>query len=104
LRVEIGPRDLAEGKVTLVWRNRGEKQSVQFGEAAAHVRAQVEVVQSELLARATEYRDEHTVDCNSLDDIVDAAQTGFARAPWSVIGDEGEATLAQSSVTVRCLQ
>src|SRR5205823_2546361 len=39
-----------------------------------------------------------------LDDRVDAAQTGFARAPWSIIGDEGEATLAQSSVTVRCLQ
>ena len=29
---------------------------------------------------------------------------GFARMPWAVIGDEGEARLADAAVTVRCLQ
>jgi prolyl-tRNA synthetase len=104
LRVEVGPRDLAEGNVTLVWRHLNKKEAVPVANAVKLVAAQVDIVQAELLAAATTRRDDATVDCTSLDAIVDAAQTGFARAPWSVVGDEGEAELAESAVTVRCLQ
>ena len=31
------------------------------------------------------------------------ATAGWARVPWSAVGAEGEAELAQSGVTVRCL-
>ncbi len=61
-------------------------------------------MQAELLANATAKRDERTADCKTLDEIVEASAVGFARAPWDVIGDEGEARLAESAVTVRCLQ
>ena len=30
-------------------------------------------------------------------------RTGWALIPWSTLGTEGEATLAESAVTVRCL-
>jgi prolyl-tRNA synthetase len=41
---------------------------------------------------------------SSLDEAVEAAVGGgWARLPWSLVGAEGEAVLAQSSVTVRCL-
>src|SRR3954452_23125641 len=104
LRVEVGPRDLAEGNVTLVWRHRGEKQAMAVADAVAQVTAQVDVVQTELLAAATARRDANTADCSTLDDIVEAAQNGFARAPWDLIGVDGEKRLAESTVTVRCLQ
>jgi prolyl-tRNA synthetase len=104
LRVEVGPRDLAEGNVTLVWRHRGEKQAMAVDAAVAGVVAQVDAVQQELLAAATEYRNANTADCSTLDEIVEAAQSGFARAPWDLIGVEGEKRLAESTVTVRCLQ
>src|SRR4051794_21733051 len=104
LRVEVGPRDLAEGNVTLVWRHRGEKQAMAVADAVAQVTAQVDVVQTELLGAATARRDENTADCSTLDDIVEAAQNGFARAPWDLIGVDGEKRLAESTVTVRCLQ
>jgi prolyl-tRNA synthetase len=104
LRVEVGPRDLAEGNVTLVMRHRNEKQSVALGEIGRRVVTAITEVQAELLARATEFRDANTADCSSIDEVVEAAQTGFARVPWSAIGVEGESTLAQSAVTVRCLQ
>jgi prolyl-tRNA synthetase len=104
LRLEVGPRDLAEGNVTLVWRHLNKKEAVPLSNAVKLVSEQIDVVQAELLASATTRRDERTKDCSSLDDVVEAAQDGFARVAWSVVGDEGEAKLAQSAVTVRCLQ
>jgi prolyl-tRNA synthetase len=77
---------------------------VLLDKVVASVSGAIDVVQAELLAAATTRRDDNTVDCSTLDEVVDAAQSGFARAPWSVVGVEGEATLAQSAVTVRCLQ
>jgi len=40
----------------------------------------------------------------SLAEAAEAAQTGFARLPWRLVGDAGEAELAQSALTVRCIQ
>ena len=104
LRVEVGPRDLADGNVTLVWRHRNEKQSIALADAVAMVSEQLDVVQKEMLARATAARDDNIADCTSVEEIVEAAQTGFARVPWSLLDAEGESKLAQSSITVRCLQ
>src|SRR3954454_673653 len=79
LRVEVGPRDLAEGNVTIVRRDTGEKTSIALGGAAARVTELVEVVQHDMLRAATERRDAATTDCSTLDEVRDAAQTGFAR-------------------------
>jgi prolyl-tRNA synthetase len=40
----------------------------------------------------------------TIEEALEAAQTGFARIPWATLGEEGEARLAQDAVTVRCLQ
>jgi prolyl-tRNA synthetase len=104
LRLEVGPRDLAEGDVTIVRRDTGMKAQVNVGAAASQVAGAVETLQAELLATATAKRDQRTADCKTLDEIVEACAAGFARSAWDVIGDEGEARLAESAVTVRCLQ
>jgi prolyl-tRNA synthetase len=104
LRLEVGPRDLAEGDVTIVRRDTGMKAQVNVDAAASQITGAVDTVQAELLAAATSWRDEHTADCKTLGEIVEASATGFARSPWGVIGEEGESRLAESAVTVRCLQ
>ena len=104
LRLEVGPRDLAEGNVTLVWRHLNKKEAIPLTTAVKLVTEQVDVVQAEILASATTRRDERTVDCSSIDEVVEASEDGFARVQWSVVGIEGEAKLAESAVTVRCLQ
>src|SRR5206468_1982220 len=48
--------------------------------------------------------DARTTDVASLAEARRAAQDGFARVPWDVVGTEGELELAQSGITVRCLQ
>jgi prolyl-tRNA synthetase len=104
VRVELGPRDLAEGQVTLVRRDRAEKQTVPLAGVRTAVEALLEVVQDELLAQATAARDERTVDASDLDEAAEAAQTGICRLPWEVVQGPGEKQLAERAVTVRCLQ
>ncbi len=103
VRVEVGPRDLAQGLVTVVRRDTGDKQQVPLAEAAARVAALVERVQADLLEAATARRDAATADVTSLADAADAAQSGFARVPWALVRGEGEADLAGQGITVRCL-
>jgi len=104
VRVEVGPRDLANGEVTIVRRDTGDKEQSRTDAVDGRVVELLEDVQRGLLAEATEFRDGHTADVATIDEASEAAQTGFARIPWATLGDEGEARLAQDAVTVRCLQ
>jgi prolyl-tRNA synthetase len=104
VRVEVGPRDLAEGNVTLVIRHRREKVSVALGALCARVAEVLTEAAAELLSEATTARDARTADAASLEEAIEAAAAGFARIPMAVLGPEGEDRLAQHAITVRCLQ
>ncbi|MBV9665721.1 MAG: proline--tRNA ligase, partial [Actinobacteria bacterium] len=104
VRLEVGPRDLAQGNVTLVRRDTGEKQAVPLAEASTRASMLVSEVQANLLAEATRMRDDATVDVATVDEATEAAKTGWARLPWSAVGEDGEDRLATASVSVRCLQ
>ncbi|HUP85881.1 MAG TPA: proline--tRNA ligase [Acidimicrobiales bacterium] len=104
VRVEVGPRDLAEGKVTLVRRDTSEKVTAAIGEVATRVPALLDQIQSSMFAEALALRDARTVAAASIDEAVEAAQTGFATLPWSKVGEVGEDQLNARGVSVRCLQ
>ena len=104
LRLELGPRDLADGVVTVVRRDSGEKRSVDLATVAAHVPSLLEAVQVELFEQARRRRDAATHDVTSLDEAIGAAQDGFARLAWDAVGGDGEARLNEHAITVRCLQ
>ncbi len=103
VRLELGPRDLAEGSVTLVDRLRGSKTPISLSDASSAVRRALDDQQAALLADAERRREERTADVTNLADAAEAAATGWARLPWSALGDDGETTLAGQGVTVRCL-
>jgi prolyl-tRNA synthetase len=104
VRLEVGPRDLAAGAVTLVRRDTGTKESVPVEGAARAVADALEAAQRDLLASARAAREAGTTDVADAAEAVEAARTGFARLPWSALGPEGEARLAAEGVTVRCLR
>ncbi|GAA5034011.1 proline--tRNA ligase [Actinopolymorpha pittospori] len=103
VRVEIGPRDVTAGAVTVVRRIPGSKDATPVADVVRVVSEALDADQAALLAEATAWRDGHTVDVTSLYEAVEAASDGWARIPWSTVGEEGEARLAESAVTVRCL-
>ena len=104
VRVEVGPRDLAQGVVTVVRRDTGEKHTVALADAPELARSLVHEVQEAMLSAARAFRDARTTTVGDLDEAIEVAQEGFARVEWSKIGDAGEARLKSQAMTVRCLQ
>ncbi len=104
VRLEVGPRDLAEGNVTLVTRHRREKATVALAAAVGEAMAVLAGVGPALRAEAESARASRTAEVGDLAGAVAAAANGFARVPWSAVGPEGEARLAAGSLGVRCLQ
>jgi prolyl-tRNA synthetase len=105
LRIEVGPRDLAEGNVTLVDRLRGGKQQIGIGQVAALVPGMLEDQQRAVLAEATAARDARIADAGSVAEAAEAAAEGWARLPWALLREaDGETKLREVGITVRCLQ
>ncbi|WP_144118985.1 proline--tRNA ligase [Catellatospora sichuanensis] len=103
IRIEVGPRDLAEGRVVLVRRFDGSKTPLQLGEAVGAVTAALEADQKALYDEALARREANTVEVSTLDEALEAAGTGWARVPWSAVGVDGEALANERAITVRCL-
>lgn len=104
VRVEIGPRDLEQGQVTLASRVGAEKEAVSLSEAPKRVEYLLAGIQQRIYDDAVAWRDSRIVEATTAEDVREASIAGFARIPWAKLGPEGEAALAEDAVTVRCLQ
>lgn len=105
LRIEVGPRDLAEGVVTVVRRDTGDKAQTLLPRVAAEVPGLLDAIQDAMLAEATAFREAHSVDATTIDEAGEAAADGFVRVPWAVLRDgDGEARLREVGATVRVLR
>ena len=104
LRLELGPRDLAAGTAVMV-RRLGDagKEQISLADAPATLLAVLDEFQDFLLARATEFRDEHTVAVDGWEHFVEAVSTG-----WAVVFHCGKPSCeddikAKTSATPRCV-
>ncbi len=103
VRIEVGPRDLAQGQVTLVRRDTAGKATVAVERAQTDTTDLLATVQQAMFDEATARRESRMADVSTVAEAQEAAATGFARLPWSAIGDQGEDVLANSAITVRCV-
>jgi prolyl-tRNA synthetase len=103
VRIEVGPRDLASGNVTLVRRFDGTKTPVPLSDVVSAVTTALDADQKALYDEALARRLDRTVDVSTVEDALAASATGWARIPWSAVGTDGEARVNAEGVTVRCL-
>jgi prolyl-tRNA synthetase len=104
VRIEIGPRDLENGTAMLARRIPGGKEPVALESIPGLLPGILEEDQALLLKQSRERRLSRTAEVSTIDEAVEAAVAGgWARIPWSVLGEDGEAKLAEHAVTVRCL-
>lgn len=103
IRIEVGPRDLAAGNAVVARRIDGTKTPVALAAVVGEVTGALKADQQRLHDSALAMREERTVDVKTLGEAIEAAQTGWARVPWSAVGTEGEAEANGKAVTVRCL-
>ena len=104
VRVEVGPRDLAERNVTLVVRHSREKKGVALAGVATEVAAVLASAGGELRDEAAAALKSRTAEAATLEEAVEAGSVAFARVPMSALGPDGEDRLAEHAITVRCLQ
>jgi prolyl-tRNA synthetase len=111
VRVEIGPRDVADSTATVVRRVAGTKEPTAVRAVADTVARALADDHAALFSEATRWRDARTAEVTTLAEAVAAIGPGsavgsgvaWARLPWSAVGVEGERTLAEHAMTVRCL-
>ncbi|MFJ2019219.1 proline--tRNA ligase [Streptomyces nodosus] len=104
VRIELGPRDLENGTAMLARRIPGGKEPVAIESLVGLLPGILEEDQALLLEQSREHRLSRTAEVSTIREAVAAAAAGgWARIPWAVLGEDGEARLAEHAVTVRCL-
>ncbi len=103
VRIEVGPRDLANDQVTVVRRDDSQRDLVSADAAAAAAAAALGAVQTALYRQAAAMQARRTVDVADVTSAIDAAQEGFARLPWRACNEDGERVLNAAGVSIRCI-
>ena len=86
LRVEVGPRDLEAGQVTVARRDTFEKIALPLDGLAQSVPALLAQIQQTMFDQARAFRDAHTRVVHTYEELAEAVQDGFALGMWC--GDE----------------
>lgn len=103
LRIELGPRDLAQDQAILVDRVEGNKKTVALGKIKDIISQELAAIQSNMFNKAHRYIQEHWYTYTHLDDLVDqlAQEGGFFQTGWC--GDAAcENKLKDYKATIRC--
>jgi len=113
VRVEIGPRDMANNAVFMARRDTNEKQGIGKDEFVAGIVDLLEDIQQSLLQRALDYRAENTREIDSYDEFTafftpankerPEAHGGFALSHWCEGTDCEDKINDDLSVTIRCI-
>lgn len=83
VRAEVGPRDLAEGKITLFRRDTYEKVTVSLENAVEEIERLLATIQKDMLAAARERRDQRIVYADSVSALLAGVEGGnFVKAGW----------------------
>ncbi len=106
LRVEVGPRDVAQGTVTLARRDlpgREGKETVPRDAVPARVPELLSDIHASIYRRALRFREDHTVQPAGYAELAEAVQRGFALAWWCGDGACETRVKDETKATVRCI-
>ncbi len=104
LRVEIGPRDIENGAVTLVKRNTGEKITIKKEELVDKVSSLLEEIHKEMYQKAYRYLNEHITEVTNKEEFDQAMEKGgYAKMMWCGNRACEDKIKEETNATARCL-
>jgi prolyl-tRNA synthetase len=106
IRVEIGPRDIEKNSVAVARRDMPGKVGKSFISQEGlveHLVALLEAIQQSMYDRALKFREEHTVDVATMDELKSAVEQGFARAYWNGTRDDEVKIQNDLKATIRAI-
>ena len=104
VRIEVGPRDLENGKVVLFRRDTCTKDFYALEDVVGEVSALLERVQKDMLESARVRRDERITDADDMAGILAAVDGGkFVRAGWCGCRECEDAIKAETAASARIM-
>ncbi len=113
IRLEIGPRDIANNSLFMARRDDGSKQAISRAEFVAKVPEILTQIQNNLFAKALKYRQDNTVKIDTKKDFYDfftpqnekkpEIHGGFAMAHFDGSAEVEDMLRQDLKVTVRCI-
>lgn len=105
VRVEIGPKDMAQNQAVLVRRDTHEKQVAPLDEIKEKVEELLGQIQREMLERARTHRDAHTYTATDFDAFKETVEEkpGFVKAMWCGCRECEDKIKELTGATSRCM-
>ena len=105
VRVEIGPKDMAQNQAVLVRRDTREKQIVPLDRIQEKIGELLVQIQREMLERAREHRDAHTYTAEDFDVFKRTVEEkpGFVKAMWCGCRECEDKIKELTGATSRCM-
>ena len=115
IRIEIGPRDIEKGTISVARRDQSpkEKQFIESTKFLKEAENILEDIQSSLLNSATTFRDENMISIETMDEFIKfftplnsdkpEIHGGFALCHWAGSNEEEEKIAKDYKVTIRCI-
>jgi prolyl-tRNA synthetase len=106
LRIEIGPKDVAQDKAVLARRDRpgrAGKSSVPLEGLASAVTDTLTLIQNDMLQHATEFLEANTREPADYESFKEAVAQGFARAWWCGAAACEDKIKEETKATTRCI-
>lgn len=93
MRIEVGPREMEEGRVTLVTRSSKEKHSVDVSKIDFEIRKYAEVLDDDIQKKADAYFSHNTKEATTFDELKRTIEEhkGFVKVNWCSVSKSGEA-------------
>ncbi len=104
LRIEIGPRDIENGKMIAMRRDTLEKQELALGDTGA-VLELLKEIQSNMLEKSRKMRDGKIKEADSIEGILEAVETkNFVKAGWCGCRDCEDKIKEKTQATSRIIE
>ena len=104
VRVTLGARDLENGMVEIMRRDKLEKSSVAYEGVAGYIKDLLNDIQSNIFQKALDYRASVTREVNSYEEFkVEIEKGGFISAHWDGTPETEELIKQETKATIRCI-
>lgn len=105
LRIEIGPKDIANNQAVFVRRDTHEKVSVSLDNLEEETGKMLKTIQADMLNRARTHRDAHTYTALNWEEFVEtiSQKPGFVKAMWCGSQACEEKIKEETNATSRCM-
>ena len=106
IRVEIGPKDIEKGSVAIARRDQPGREGKSFAPQEGltdRLATLLEEIQQALYRRALDFRQEHTADVATYDELRQQVERGFARCYWAGTMEDEKRIQEETRATIRCI-